>query len=111
MAVGLSAERALRGRPNSFRAHQLISLLILSAQVQLFVVKRVTFYNQSCAICRIGQRPTDTKQPTRNMGTTPSHEVDVAEDEPDDSEDEDILKMQNGRFRVSSNFFLFYDSL
>lgn len=42
------------------------------------------------------------------MGATPSHEVDVAEDEPEDSEDDDILKMQNGRFRVSCFYLYFF---
>lgn len=35
------------------------------------------------------------------MGATPSHENDIDADDPESSDDDDILKMQNGRFRVS----------
>lgn len=34
------------------------------------------------------------------MGATPSHEV-PTEDPEEDSDDDDVIKMQNGRFRVS----------
>lgn len=39
------------------------------------------------------------------MGATPSHENDIADEEPEDSDDDDIIKMQNGRFRVSLLYF------
>lgn len=38
------------------------------------------------------------------MGATPSHENDDVDADPESSDDDDILKMQNSRFRVS--FFI-----
>lgn len=44
------------------------------------------------------------------MGATPSHEDQVPADDPEeDSDDEDVIKMQNGRFRVS--WFVGYTQL
>lgn len=41
------------------------------------------------------------------MGATPSHENDIDAD-PESSDDDDILKMQNSRFRVSFIIFNFF---
>lgn len=41
------------------------------------------------------------------MGATPSHENEVPTEDPDeDSDDDEVIKMQNGRFRVSVVFFV-----
>lgn len=38
------------------------------------------------------------------MGASPSHEDEVTGDDPEDTDDEDVLKMQSVRFRVSDNW-------
>lgn len=44
------------------------------------------------------------------MGASPSHEDDVAGTE-DSDDDDNVIKMQNGRYRVSNSFAMFFNVL